>query len=143
MIASTSSRASACAISAGSSRCTARDSALRASGRFRVIVATRSATSSSTTSSSAMRRSYGRSVRGVVVGGVVFELEVAETHQRRRDPAAERTEVFVEDCARTVGERLLGQLVQTLVGDLDRVVRQRVGVGVVGPLLVADLDGGA
>ena len=62
-----------------------------------------------------------------VVGGQEREPEVAELHERRRDPPAERPEVVVEDRARPVGERLLDELVETLVGDLDGVLGGRRG----------------
>ena len=104
---------------AGSRRSTSLDSALRASGRLSVMVAMRSLTSSSTTVGHGMPLGcYGSSS-----GGQVVELEVAEAHERRRDPAAERAEVLVEQPARAVGERLLGQLVEALVGDLDGELR--------------------
>ena len=63
------------------------------------------------------------------------KLQVAEAHERRRDPAAEGAEVLVEQRAGAVGERLLGELVEALVGDLDGVLelarprRRRVSAG--------------
>ena len=56
-----------------------------------------------------------------VVGGAEAELQVAELHEGRRDPSAERAEVFVEQGAGTVGEGLFGELVEALVGHLDGV----------------------
>jgi hypothetical protein len=76
-----------------------------------------------------------RSVAADVVGREVGEPEVAEAHQHRRDPAAECAEVLVEQRVGAVGERLLGELVEPLVGDLDRVLdgagddRRRTGRG--------------
>ena len=63
-----------------------------------------------------------------LVGGQELELQVAEAHEGRRDPAAHRAEVVVED--RSVREGLLGQLVRALVRDLDRVRRIFEGLAV-------------
>ena len=80
------------------------------------------------------RRRRGSGEVGVV-GGAEAEAEVAEANEGRGDPSAEGAEVLVEQSAGAVGEGLLGELVQALVGDLDGVL----GL-VVGALEVADLD---
>src|SRR5580765_3607385 len=49
-----------------------------------------------------------------------FELHVAETHERRCDPAAHGPEVVVEHG--TVLQRVLVELVTSLVTHLDRVL---------------------
>ena len=81
----------------GSRRSTSEDSALRASGRLSVTVAMRSLT---------VEQHRARSpLHLFLVGGQELELQVAEAHERRRDPAAHGAEVVVED--RAVRERLL------------------------------------
>lgn len=47
----------------------------------------------------------------LVVGRVVGEAQIAEFHERRGDPSAERTEVVVEQLVGAVGERLFGEFV--------------------------------
>ena len=138
---STSSRLSASCITFGSRRSSSLDRALRALGRLSVMVAMRSLTSSSTGAADVVlghaasfwssdhsrlarrrRATRGSSVGAAVLGRQEREAQVAEAHQRRRDPAAEGAEVLVEQRAGAVGERLLGQLVEALVGDLDGVL---------------------
>src|SRR4029079_8819591 len=117
-------------------------SALRASGRLRVMVAMRSLTSSRTTGSVMARWCHASRTGALserrgpfVVGGQEGQLEVAETDQHRCDPPAEVAEVFVEQLARAVGEGVVGKLVEALVGDLDRVLRGKRRI-----VEVADLD---
>ena len=137
---STSSSASASCITLGSRASSSLDSALRALGRLSVMVAMRSLTSSSTGAAVSDVVRHGRILVGrapaatggwrrddsllgaAVLGGEEGEAQVAEAHERRRDPAAEGAEVLVEQRAGAVGERLLGQLVEPLVGDLDGVL---------------------
>src|SRR4051794_11302478 len=136
IITSTSSRPSASTMSCGSRRRTSLDRALRASGRFSVMVAMRSRTSSKT--GSVMRRTVSPAPGGaglrLLVGRQVAEGQVTQAHEHGRDPAAEGAEVLVEQAARPVGEGLLGQLVQAFVGDLDGELGRPRHVVVVGHL---------
>lgn len=67
------------------------------------------------------------------------EIEISDSNEHRSNPSAESAEVLVENRTRSVGERLLRQFVETLVGCLDCMLRM-CGIRCIGRL---DCEGGS